>query len=343
MPRWLDPASKRLLHLSLVALLFLKLTTAQAADGPPPLDKTVVRIPVKDLPENVADLRAIQKQVKTVIEKVTPSVVGVQIGNSSGSGVIVSADGIVLTAGHVSDKPGSPCLLIFPDGKHIKGKSLGCNHDIDCGMIQITEEGKWPFVDMGSSADLEKGQWVISIGHPGGFKPGRTPVVRLGRVISATKQTVQTDCTLVGGDSGGPLFDLRGKVVGIHSRIGGTLQSNIHVPVNTYRDSWDKLVKSEEEGGFFAGRNRNRPYLGVRVDLENKKACTVLEVNDNTPAAKAGLHVGDIITKLAGRPVRTADDLTVVLNSKKVDDEVEVEVKRGDDVMTLTLKLGKKS
>ena len=88
---------------------------------------------------------------------------------------------------------------------------------------------------------------------------------------------------------------------------------------------------------------RERPYLGVRVDLENKKGFTVLEVIENTPAAKAGLLVGDVITKLAGCAMRDADDLTTVLKSKKPDDVVEVEIKRGDDIKTLTLKLGKKS
>src|SRR5205807_1727365 len=95
------------------------------------------------------------------------------------------------------------------------------------------------------SADLKKGQWVITVGHPGGFRPDRSPPVRLGRVIESTKSLVRTDCTIVGGDSGGPLFDMTGKVVGIHSRIGAPLSANIHVPVDTYRDTWDRLVKGE--------------------------------------------------------------------------------------------------
>src|SRR5262249_56787918 len=106
-------------------------------------------------------------------------------------------------------------------------------------MIKIPETGQYPHVEMGDSKSLQKGQWVVSLGQPGGFVPGRSPVLRLGRVINSTDSLIQTDCTLVGGDSGGPLFDLDGKVIGIHSRIGERISFNIHVPVATYRDEWD--------------------------------------------------------------------------------------------------------
>src|SRR5262249_36407529 len=156
----------------------------------------------------------------------------------------------------------------FHDGKRVKGKTLGQNVGIDSGMIKIVEEGTYPFVDMGTSGDLKKGQWVISCGHPGGYKQGRTPVVRLGRVLDSTNMIIRTDCTLVGGDSGGPLFDMNGKVIGIHSRIGPTLQSNIHVPVDTYRETMDRLVAGESWGGA-----PGRPYLGLRVDVDDKSSC----------------------------------------------------------------------
>src|SRR5262249_25394639 len=179
-----------------------------------------------------------------------PAVVGIQIGGASGSGVIVSEDGYILTAGHVSGKPDTECEIIFPDGKRVKGKSLGVNRSIDSGMIKITEKGKWPFAEMSRGPKPEKGQWVVSLGHPNGFISGRTPVLRLGRVLNSTDSLVQTDCTLVGGDSGGPLFDLDGKVIGIHSRIGPTITFNIHVPIATYNETWDDLVASKTISPF---------------------------------------------------------------------------------------------
>src|SRR6185295_19283905 len=116
--------------------------------------------------------------------------------------------------------------LTFPDGKQVKGKALGANTGTDSGLIKITDEGKYPYCEMGNSADLKKDQWCVAIGHPGGLKPNRTPPVRLGRInglpgkAEADKVVwVTTECTLVGGDSGGPLFDMNGRVIGIHSRI----------------------------------------------------------------------------------------------------------------------------
>src|SRR5207248_6192434 len=118
------------------------------------------------------------------------------------------------------------------------------------GLIKITENGKkWPFAEMSDSAKLKKGQWCLSLGHPGGFRRGRAPVVRLGRVLKFDTTLIQTDCTLVGGDSGGPLFDMEGKVIGIHSRIGGAITANVHVPADTYTETWDRLVKGEALGG----------------------------------------------------------------------------------------------
>src|SRR3954454_13544557 len=110
---------------------------------------------------------------------------------------------------------------------------------------------------MGKSSALKKGQWCIATGHPGGYRPGRTPVVRLGRILEANAEALRTDCTLVGGDSGGPLFDMAGRASAIHSRIGGFITATIHVPVDTYRDTWDRLVKAEVWSGLDA------PYMGV--------------------------------------------------------------------------------
>lgn len=222
--------------------------------------KDAPKLPVgvsKPVPESVDDLKAIQEQLKKVVEKVTPCVVGVQIGGASGSGVIVSKDGIVLTAGHVSGKPGQECSLILPDGKKLKGKSLGRFSEIDSGMIQITAEGKWNYCEIGKSDDLKVGQWCIAIGHPNGFQKGRTPVVRLGRILSFSRTSITSDCTLVGGDSGGPLFDMEGKVIGIHSRIGPTITSNVHVPIKTYTDTW---------GSARQGRRNRRAHGFYRCD-----------------------------------------------------------------------------
>jgi serine protease Do len=294
-----------------------------------------------DAPASLEDLKILQKQTKAVVAKVQPATVGLVVGGSSGSGVIIDAEGHILTAGHVSAAPDKDCTVIMPDGKRVKGKTLGMNRAIDSGMIKITEEGKWPFAEMGTSTGLKKGQWVISIGHPGGYKKGRSPVVRLGRIQDFNDFLIRTDCTLVGGDSGGPLFDMNGKVIGIHSRIGGTIATNIHVPVDTYKETWDRLAKGEAWGGRLGSRENNDPYLGLEFDKEAKD-CKVADVTPDSPAAKAGLKVNDVITSFDGRKVASFDELKALIAKKKPGDEVAVEVTRDKETMTLKLKVGKR-
>lgn len=297
---------------------------------------------LKGLPESLDDLKEIQKQTRLVLDKVIPCTVGLRVGGASGSGVIINKEGIVLTAGHVSGKPGQEVGIILPDGKIIKGKTLGCNRGIDSGMIQITDKGDFPYVDMGNANDLKKGSWCIAVGHPNGYIRGRSPVVRLGRVLSNGKEAVSTDCALVGGDSGGPLFDMEGRVIGIHSRIGATLSDNIHVPVDTYRDTWDRLVKSEEWGGRgFGQRPNDTPYLGVSP-LDNSKEPKISAVTENSPASKAGLKVGDLIQKFDGKDIKTYDEFVELLGKKKIGDKVDIEVKRGAEVIVIKATLGRR-
>jgi serine protease Do len=296
----------------------------------------------KPLPESIADLKTIQEQTRKVVDKVMPAVVGISIKGAFGSGVIVSRDGIVLTAGHVSGKPGTECDIILHDGKKLKGKSLGREPGIDSGMFQITTPGKYDFCEMGKSDKLKQGQWCIAIGHPNGVEvhKGRPPVVRLGRILEVDQKKIRTDCTLVGGDSGGPLFDMQGKVIGIHSRIDFMISSNIHVPVNTYTNNWDKLVKGETIGGspIVPTLTGDRPYLGVVRD-DDAKDCRLGLITEGSPAQRAGLKAGDTITKFDGKDVKSYDDLLGLLSAKKAGDEVDILVKRGSDTKTFKIRL----
>ena len=137
-------------------------------------------------------------------------------------------------------------------------------------MVKIGVEGKYPALEMGNSADLKVGQWVIAIGHPGGFRENRTPVVRVGRILFVSSFVIRTDCTLVGGDSGGPLFDMQGRVIGIHSRIGGlAISENMHVPVDTFREEWARLAAGESYGKDI-GQMPTVLSLGGKVIFEVK-------------------------------------------------------------------------
>jgi serine protease Do len=289
-------------------------------------------------PKNIEDLRAIQAQVQAVVQKALRCTVAVRVGGASGSGVIVRADGYVLTAGHVSSQADREVIVFLSDGRRVKGKTLGANHGADSGLIKITEEGTWPFAPMGASADLKPGQWCIATGHPNGYKPSRSPVVRLGRVLSITDPFIQTDCVLVGGDSGGPLFDLKGRVIGIHSRIGNPLFANLHVPVDQYTGSWDRLAKAEVWGSRLQGRGTD---LGFRLDKESKD-CRVSGVAHGGPADQAGIQVDDVITRFDGRKVRNSEDLASLSRWKQAGENVTIEVLRGQETVTLKLVIGRR-
>ncbi len=195
-----------------------------------------------------------QAKIKTVMTTSAKAVVGIA---GIGSGVVVSKDGTILTAAHVLDALIDPetkeLVKEFPvflaDGRVVDAKILGRNRDRDSAMAKITTPGEYAFVELAEPASLKEGEWCIAMGHPGGFQKDRTAPVRLGRVWEKDdKKFHKSDCTVSGGDSGGPLFSLEGKLIGIHSNIGERLDENRHVPIGTFKDTWDKLEKGEDWG-----------------------------------------------------------------------------------------------
>ncbi len=147
---------------------------------------------------------------------------------------------------------------------------------------------------------------------------------------------IRTECALVGGDSGGPLFDLDGKVVGIHSRIGESLSFNLHVPVDTYRTTWDRLVKSEVWGG-----RASEAYIGVVLNPDAKE-CKIAEVEKDSPAAKAGLQPDDVVIRCDKKKVADLEDLMTLIRKHKPGDELPLEVRRGKEVLNLKVVIGKR-
>ncbi len=217
---------------------------------------------------------ALEAQTKAVANHCVAVTVGILsahgAGFASGSGVLVSADGLILTAGHVVDKPGTPLILRLPNGRVVKGVALGVDRGMDSGMARITDPapaGGWPFARIAPADSAKPGDWVLATGNPGGVVVGRNPPLRLGRVTIHDKERIQSDCTVVSGDSGGPLFDLSGRVVGIHSNISLSVDENRHVPVSIYRAQWQDLLagKTLQSGGGMLdhdhanGRRHHRP------------------------------------------------------------------------------------
>jgi serine protease Do len=161
--------------------------------------------------------------------------------------------------------------------------------------------------------------------------------VRIGRVLLKDKFAITTDCTLVGGDSGGPLFDMSGKVIGINSRIGSFLTANMHVPIAAYHEAWDRLATGDV-WGHFPGTG---PYIGVQGD-PNANVAKVARVLPNAPAKKAGIKPGDVIVRYGDKPITDFASLQMRVNDSQPGDKVAVEVVRGEEKIKLELIVGKR-
>ena len=308
------------------------------------------------VPESVDELKFMESHFAQLAESVFPATVNIQMGQSQGSGVVVSSDGYILTAAHViGSTPGRTALITFMvDGKEkqIYAETLGVQAgSVDSGMLKIKEgsgqynspvrkikksrrfEGEYPYVDIGISQDLSMGQWVLAVGHPGGIDKARGLVVRVGRIIDNRKTSLRTDCTLVGGDSGGPLFDMNGDVIGIHSRIGQTLADNLHVPADVYSEKWDLMTA----GVIINGRGT----LGFSVVDDTNE---IDEVVSKGPADKAGMKVGDIVIKAGRTKISSKQDLSDAFKTLDIwpNKIIKLVVQRGDEEKSLKLKVAKR-
>jgi len=152
-----------------------------------------------------------------------------------------------------------------------------------------------------------------------------------------------TDCTLVGGDSGGPLFNLEGEVIGIHSSIGGSLAENRHIPSAVFRKDWDRLLAAERWGtlGMMAsGIDPDRPMLGVQMSEEDSQV-VISGLLPNSPAMRSGLREGDIILKVDDMKTEQMSELVDYVSSRKPGDKVELLVLRGEDERTFSVALAR--
>ena len=290
-------------------------------------------------PMGVADLKAMQEHVRSLTDQLMKCTVGVQVGHAQGSGVIISKDGYVLTAAHVAGKANRTVKFFFADGTTKLGQTLGLNRTLDAGLMKIADVTDLPFAEMGKVDNLNFGQWCLAMGHPGGYQSDRKPVLRLGRVLFNNNEVITTDCTLVGGDSGGPLFDMQGKVIGINSRIASELRANMHVPVSTYSDTaiWDRLVKAEE-WGHYPGQ---KPSLGV-VGEDGTNEAKIKTVHADSPAEDGGLKAGDVVLKFDETTITNFDSLAAEVQKCQPGAKVNIVVKRGEETKTLEVKIGRR-
>ena len=296
------------------------------------------------VPASVADLIDLEARIRAVVEKALPATVGLVIGQGQGSGVIISPDGYVLTAAHVAGKPGARVWVILPDGTRYRGISLGVNRRLDDGLVKITDPDATdiPWVPLGSADELPVGSWTVALGHPGGYQKDRPPVVRVGRILTKGNDFLRTDNTLVGGDSGGPLFDLDGRVIGIHSRIEGNIVSNVHVPADRFLEDWESLVDSQDLGGREVPewlRRGAQAADGLNFDPADvgKGGARVVRVVPQSPAQAAGFQVNDRIIGMNGTSVSNGQELMLRRMGLRAGVAVKYEVRRGQETLELEL------
>jgi serine protease Do len=336
-----------MIHLRFPALFFLTSAAAVAQEVEAPRQAPQVtaerlgEILAGDDPRTVAELRAMQGHVQQLIARVLPATVSL----GGASGVVVDRDGekFVLCAAHVTEKADVDMNVRLADGRSGRGISLGADHRQDVSLIRLLGMDDVQVVEVGRSKDLQPGEWVLMLGHPSGLKTGRDAPARLGRVLRVPDRGyLVTDCTMQGGDSGGPLFDMQGRVVGINSRISRSLAQNMHAPVDAITSQWDDLLAGKVTQQERPRGRRSR--LGLGVDLAWDDEGGVVEAvtppaGEEGPEGVSPFVVGDRILEVEGRAVDSRRRLRGVMMRRAVGDEVEVLVARDGEEVKLQVRL----
>jgi putative serine protease PepD len=267
---------------------------------------------------------------------------GPQQATAGGSGFIIDEQGHVITNEHVVDGATSVTVR-FASGDEASARVVGSDPSTDIALLDIEDSRDVTPLELGSSKSLSVGDPVVAIGSPFGLDGTLTSgiVSALGREISAPDGfsiagVIQTDAALNHGNSGGPLLDSEGRVVGVTSQIesenGGNVGIGYAVPIETAKRVVDQLLR---------GREVQHAYLGVRLaDDDSAGGARISEVVSGGPADDAGVRAGDVVTSLGGTNVDSASQLRAAVEAKQPGDTVSLELRRGGKTRTVDVKLG---
>ena len=318
-------------------------------------------------------LQATSTVIVEAVEKVGPAVVridttkrvinplgglfgrgpSIQQQQGQGSGFITRSDGVILTNAHVVEGA-SDVSITLPDGRSFSGKVLGTDPLTDVGVVKVVAS-KLPVAPLGDSSRVRPGEWAIAIGNP----PGLDNTVTAG-IISAIERTnavgegqrvpyIQTDAAVNPGNSGGPLINDRGQVIGINTAIRQAPGAGLSfaIPIDVARQIAAQIL----ERGY-----ASHPYIGVRLQaitpqlareinastdecrLPEVNGVVVVDVMPNSPADRGGIRSCDLIEKVGGDAVRNPSEVQLRVDKVKVGDDLEIVVRRGDESRTLTVK-----
>ena len=268
--------------------------------------------------------------------------------SSLGSGFIIDKKGTVITNNHVIQN--AEDILIKVGQKEYKAEVVGADPYADLAVLKIITKDNFIPVDFGDSDKARVGDWVVAIGNPFGLGGTVTSgiISARNRDINLTRYDdfIQTDASINQGNSGGPLFNLNGDVVGVNTAIlgqGGSIGIGFAIPANAASDVIDQLIKYGET---------RRGWLGVRIqevtkeiadveELTNTQGALIASVGDKSPADKAGLKAGDIILKFDGKKIDTMRTLPKLVSRTDVGKTVELEIWRNKKIIIKKLKLGR--
>jgi Do/DeqQ family serine protease len=280
-----------------------------------------------------------------------------RVQQGTGSGFIIKSDGLVLTNAHVVS--GADTVTVkLRDGREFRGKVLGTDTLTDVAVIKI-DANNLPTVTLGNSDSLRPGEWAIAIGNPLGLDN----TVTVG-IISATGRRssqvgvpdkrvgfIQTDAAINPGNSGGPLLNQRGQVIGMNTAIiGGAQGLGFAIPVNTAQNIANQLI---------AKGRVDHPYLGIQmttltpelkdqvnrsneigVTVQDQEGVLIVRVMRDSPAARAGFRIGDVIKKINGQPVKSADEVQQAVERASIGGTLQVELSRNGRSVALSVQPG---
>jgi S1-C subfamily serine protease len=329
-----------------------------AADGEPAARTTVVQAAPAALTDGALDLR-------TLLRKVTPSVVSIQLGQANGdqvvefaagSGVIISADGLVLTNAHVVD--GADVIQVrLSDDRVVRADLVGTSPSHDIALVRLRETKGLTPATLGSSEAAQVGDQVVAIGNA--LALGDTPTVTTG-IISAKGRTLQdgdvtlenlmqTDAAINKGNSGGPLLDAAGRVIGINSAgIPGAENLGFAIEIDAIRPLIDQLksgkgteVKVQAFLGITSAETTQlTPDEAQQLGVSGEDGVVVVSVQPESAASDAGLKPGDLIRKVNGADVTGPETVRDAIRANKPGTKIPIEVERDGKLTDLSAVLG---